>query len=311
MPASAQIRPLAGLAAALTALRQPAQRIRGVNETTWLGPLQPVRPVAPPGTPPALWQYWPGQNLQYTPRANEPLSAAELRAIAAYPLAAMIRKSVIDQVVESRWSIRVKPQPGESDQARLAREKGDKTAAQLQAAIEYPNSAESWKRWMRPILEDMLVLDAPAALVRRSQDGRPFDLQHVDGATIARYIDAEGFQPMPPDPAYAQVWFGIPRCDLTADQLVYLPAFVQSDALYGTSPTEMAFRFLALGDRRLEFKSTYYTAGTIPDAIQVVPRGVMPGEIQQQQDAINSSLAGDLAKRRGVRLIQGFADTGK
>jgi hypothetical protein len=77
------------------------------------------------------------------------------------------------------------------------------------------------------------------------------------------------------------------------------------------SPVEQAMTWINVAAQRLESQRSFYTAGTIPDAIQIVPPGQPVDKIAEAQMWMNSDLAGQLAKRRQIRLIQGFAPDGK
>lgn len=309
---SATIKPLGPLASAITSLFQPPRTtIRGVETTDWFGPLQPVAPIAPRGTEPRSHQYNAGQNLVYTPRADQVYSAEDLRNLAAYPLARMCIENVCDMICRMPITARLKRETGESGASHKKRTKDDKTLPKLQQLIDQPNSEEDRADFVRSILQDMLVGDWASVLVRKTSKGEVKEIRAIDGATITRYIDEQGYTPMPPSPAYAQLWYGIPMVDLTTDQLIYAMRNRKRDGLYGYSPTEQIADELKIGIQRLNFVLQFYTAGSIPDAMQIVPMGIDPDKIKENQDWLDSTLAGQLAKRRGLRLIQGFTTDGK
>src|ERR1700686_3014803 len=56
--------------------------ITGVTPATWFGPMQPLKPFAPEGTGGRAFDYPVGYNLRYRPRADEPVSFIDLRALA-------------------------------------------------------------------------------------------------------------------------------------------------------------------------------------------------------------------------------------
>lgn len=305
-------RPSTSAGAIARLFQPPPTSIRGIDSGEWFGPGQPVKPVAPEGTEPRGMQYIPSQNLLFTPRSTEPMTAAQLREASMYDLVRVIIENTKDQICRIPWTIRRVAQPGEK---RSAREKAEQTDAQLKGVNEFfrnPNIEQNYSEFTRKILDDMLVIDAAAILIRRKNGKGPVvDLRPVDGATITRYIDEQGFTPLPPDPAYAQLWYGIPMVDLNTDQLIYAPRNVPTYALYGMSPVQQAIHWIKIGTDRLAFQGAYYTEGNIPDMLQVVPRGVTPDKIKETQDAIVSDLAGVLGKRRQIRLLQGFTEEGK
>lgn len=287
----------------------PQDTIEGVETSDWFGPLQPVKPIAPEGTQPRSFQYNPGQNLTYTPRAQEVFSANELRGFSTYDMVRVIIENVKDQL--SRMPVKVKPkrEPGEKRIDYDKRVAKDDIAKQLQELVDFPNTEQIRSEFVRKITDDMLVIDAPAILIGR-KGNKVTQLRPLDGATITRYIDEQGFTPAPPSPAYAQLWYGIPMVDLTTDQLLYAPRNVLTYRLYGYSPTEQAVTWIKIGSERLRFQLSYYTEGSVPDAIQIVPPGVPPENIDETQQWLTSDLAGQLAKKRQWRLIQGFQKDG-
>ena len=56
--------------------------ISGVTPATWFGPMQPLPPQAPPEVGGRQFDYPVGYNLAITPRSDEPISFAQLRALA-------------------------------------------------------------------------------------------------------------------------------------------------------------------------------------------------------------------------------------
>src|SRR5260370_1110622 len=79
----------------------------------------------------------------------------------------------------------------------------------------------------------------------------------------------------------------------------------------GIEPLVQIADELKIGIQRLNFVLQFYTSGSIPDGMQIVPTGIDPRKIKESQDLRDSTLAGQLAKRRGMRLIQGFTGDGK
>jgi hypothetical protein len=56
--------------------------ISGVTPATWFGPFQPLAPQAPPEVAGRQFDYPVGYNLDIRPRADEPISFPQLRALA-------------------------------------------------------------------------------------------------------------------------------------------------------------------------------------------------------------------------------------
>jgi hypothetical protein len=311
------IRPIAQIVQGLQSLYQrPPETIRGIDQDAWMSPLQPVKPFAPAGTEPRGFQMWAGQNLIFTPRSDAEFTAADLKALATYPLARICIENVKDTVTRAPWEIQQRRRPGETRKDVMARAKGDENLKKLNNFFEYPDREHNWQEWLRPLLDDLLVIDAASILIRKTFKGEIAELPVIRGDMIVRYIDAQGFTPMPPNPAYAQNWWGLPLVDLTTDQLIYKPRSIVprntlASQLYGCSPTEQLADELQVGIKRLQFILAYYTEGSVPGVVQVVPRGTAPDRIEEAMEWMNSQLAGNLAKRNQWRLVQGFNEPGK
>lgn len=313
--------PRGGFAQQLTQFGQrlfqpPSNTIRGVDADAFYSPLQPTTPIAPVGTEPRGFQYWAGQNLWWTPRPDAEYSAAQLKELATYPLARICISNVKDAICRIPWEIQLKPKPGESKKQLKDRAKGRQDIIKLNDFFERPDREHCWDDWLRPLLDDMLVIDAASILVRKTFKGDIAELAVTRGEMFCRYIDKNGFTPLPPEPAYAQNWWGIPLVNLSTDQLLYKPRSIVprntvSSQLYGMSQTEELSTELEIGVQRLLFVKAYYTEGSIPGVIQVVPRGTSPELIKEAMEWMNSELAGNLAARRQWRMVQGFNEPGK
>jgi len=73
----------------------------------WFGPLDPLKPIAPPDVAGRRFDFPPGYNLNLRPRAYEPVGFAELRGFAdAYDLLRLVIETRKDQMERQRWRIR-------------------------------------------------------------------------------------------------------------------------------------------------------------------------------------------------------------
>lgn len=315
--AGPQMKPLAGLARAFAALqgrlyKPPVQTIAGVSPENFPTANQPVQPVGPKGSQPLNWGFWQGVNQNITPRPDAMLSFADLRDLATYPLARLLIESIKDQVSSVVWTVQLRETPVESLQDRRNRQKNDKNIPKLIDFLAAPDGETPWPDWIRPLLEDMIVIDAPGFLMRRSLTGKVLQWRTTDGADILRLIDDQGYTPAPPSPAYTQLWEGVPRLFLTSDQLIYRPRNIVrgqtvASQLYGQSPVHGQSEEIEIGRKRLKYVLSFYTDGAVPGLVQMVPPGTPPDKILEGMQWMNSELAGNLAARRQWRMAQSYS----
>lgn len=315
------IKPLGPLVEALTGARNaiyrpPQTQIAGLdNQTLWPNPLQPVTPMGPPKADPLQWPMEWGRNLNFTPRDDAEYSASQLRALAKYPLARVCIENNKDMIIRMPRRVQLRPIPGETSKERVARSRGDKTLLALNNFIDRPNRRENWAEFLRPILEDMLVIDAATIFLARDGNSKVKELWSIDGASITRLVEEHGLTPLPPSPAYQQLWQGYPRIDLTTDQLLYKPRNIvprntQASHLYGYSPTEQMAKEIMVGIERLQFVYDFYREGSIPGGMHFVPPGISPDKIKEAQEYLDATYSGNLGARRRLQLIQGWQTDG-
>lgn len=316
------IRPMGPIVTAINRLRTslyspPRTTISTIGDNLWPNPLQPVQPMAPVGAEPLTWPMTWGRNLIFTPRDDAEYSAATLRKLAKYVLARICIENNKDILTRMPHRIQLKGKPGETTKERVNRSKGDELLLKLNRMFERPDRESYWPDWLRPILDDMLVIDAASVFIgREKKTAKPIEYRWVEGASITRLVDEHGWTPKPPNPAYHQLWEGYPRIDLTTDQLIYRPRNIvprgtQSSYLYGMSPTEQMAEEIQIGIARLQFIKDFYTEGSIPGGMLFAPRNTPPDKIKEAQQFLDSDLAGQLAKRRRLQILQGFQDEGK
>jgi hypothetical protein len=318
-PNTGGAKPLGGLARAFAAMtgrlyQPPKNIIDGVNSQAWPSALQPVQPTAPAGSQPLGFSFWQGINQEITPRSDLPLTFSQLRDLATYPLARICIENVKDVLCTLPWKIQLKRNTGEPIADWKARQKTDKTIPTLTEFFNYPDGETPWADWLRPIIEDMLVIDAPSILVQRTVSGKVLGLRWTDGANILRLINDQGFTPQGDSPAFTQLWEGIPRLLLTTKQLVYRPSNIvarnsYASKLYGMAITEQLSQEILIGQERLNFVLAYYKDGISGGLLHVVPAGVLPDKISENVQAFNQLMSGNLGQRRRMNTVQGYHTT--
>ena len=272
----------------------------------WFGPLAPIAPTAPADVAGRQWDYPAGYNLALEPRPYSPVTFATLRQLAdGWDLLRLVIETRKDQIARLAWSI--KP--------RAAGGKPDARCAAITAFLSRPDGIHGWSDWLRMLLEELFVVDAPALYCRRSRGGRLSALLPIDGATIKPVIDAWGRTPQPETvdgkvvwpTAYQQVLKGFPAVDYTTRDLIYRPRNVRVNRAYGYSPVEQVVTTVNIALRRQLFLLEYFTEGNIPDSLIGVPEGWIPDQIASYQKYWDAYFSGESGRRRRAKFVPGAA----
>lgn len=277
----------------------------------WFGPLNPMAPTAPPEVAGRIFDFPAGYNLVQTPRAYEQIGFPELRALGdGYDLLRILIEARKDQMSALDWNIQ--PRDAEAkkkkDRDRVGKRidgTEDARVLKIEQFFMRPDRVHAWDTWLRMLLEDLLVIDAPALWVRRTRGGELYALEPIDGATVKRVIDDWGRTPEPPVPAYQQVLKGLPAVDYAADELIYAPRNARTNKVYGYSPVEQIIITINIALRRQVFQLQYYTEGNVPEALIGVPETWTPTQIADFQSWWDSVLEGNTAQRRHAKFVPG------
>jgi HK97 family phage portal protein len=258
-----------------------------------------------------LWNYPTAWNTNYRPRSYEPIGFEELRALASgHDITRLAIETRKDQVESLQFQ--VKP--------RDPKKEADSRCAEVEDFFRKPDGIRPFATWIRELLDDVLVIDAPALEVRRNRANEIIGLDQVDGSTIKVLLDETGRRPRPPAPAYEQVIHGRPWVLLedgsrantdegdvvnqfNDGQLIYLPRNPRIYKGYGFSPIEQIYTTINIGLRRQAKQLLHFTDGNIPPGLLNSPEGWSPAQIAEYAEWFNSILAGNLQNQ--TRLIWG------
>ena len=128
----------------------------------WFGPLNPQSPSAPMEVLGRALDFPSGYNLGLQPRSYEAIDFPQLRALAeSWDILRSIIETRKDQMEKLQWKII--PRTG-IDGSSLTTNK-DPMIAELTQFFEMPDGENFWNTWLRGILEDVFVIDAPAVFV--------------------------------------------------------------------------------------------------------------------------------------------------
>jgi hypothetical protein len=270
----------------------------------WFGPLAPVTPLAPPEVTGRQWDYPSGYNLATTPRIYEPISFHTLRGLAdGYDLLRLVIETRKDQVARLVWSIGPRSkQPG-----------ADPRIAALRQFFTRPDGLHTFGDWLRLLLEELFVIDAPTLYLQRDRAGRLAALLPLDGATIKPVIDDWGRTPQPYAEngamvypvAYQQVLKGYPAVDYSLRDIIYRPRNIRVNRAYGFGPVEQIVTSVNIALRRQMYLLDYFTQGNIPDSLIGVPENWTPDQIASYQKYWDAYFDGDLGRRRRAKFVPG------
>lgn len=266
--------------------------ISGVPPEGWMSPQQPLQPIAQEAQG-RMFDYQIGHNTRIS-STKDSVSFKELRSLAdGYDLLRLVIETRKDQIEKLNWGFKYKDKDKEND----------KKIEELEAFFAFPDREHDHGTWLRAVLEDLFVLDAPTIYPRMNLGGKLYSLELMDGATINRLIDITGRTPIPPDPAYQQILKGLNAVDYTSDELIYKPRNIRTHKLYGYSPVEQIIMTVNIALRRQITQLKYYSEGNIPEALASVPEAWSVAQLKEFQDYWDAIIEGNLANKRKLKFI--------
>lgn len=308
-------------------------------DTPWTSQMGPGQPLTPsPLDPtqrgiaiPRRWQYPVGTNLTVTPGSTKLVDFKTLRMLSkVYDIARRCIELRRQEIAQMRWEITSRDPKVTIESDRLR---------SLYGFFEYPDriNGRRWDGWVKTLLEEVLVIDAlaiyphPTWLPGRGPVGSDlFALEILDGSTIKPLLDHRGARPMPPQPAYQQVLYGMPRSEMLADsaaqdlagapladpdvmlkpyfsgdELYYEIYSPSSDSPYGFSNLEQIIVNVNLALKRQQYWTSYFTDGTVPAGYIQVPEEWTAPMIREFEEGWNSLLAGDMAWKHRIKASPG------
>lgn len=267
-----------------------------VFEPSW-SMFQPGEPLIPTEQEPVRSIDFPvGINTIIYPRVPETWGFAELRAFANVEVVRLAIETRKDQIERLGWKVR----PRDDWNRKKVRKDAQERINRAKRFFDKPDGVNDFHVWLRILLEDLLVLDAPVLEKRRRRDGTLMALDHVPGDTIKLLLDHNGRRPQPPTPAYQQIIKGRVWANLTCEDIIYAPRNPRSGKMYGMGPVEQTIVTINTFMRRQASQLAYFSDGTVPAGLATVPDGWTVDQIKQWQEWMDANFAGNLAERRKI-----------
>lgn len=269
------------------------------NGQGWMGPQNPISPVAAtPGQLESLvgrqFDYAAGYNLRARPRSEEVVTFQQMRALADNcDILRLVIETRKDQLEKQTWAI--KPVDDKKEP--------DPRCKEVEDFFKTPDGENTWHTWLRQLLEELFVTDAPTIYPLMTNGNTPYRFELMDGAMIKRVIDMRGRTPDAPLPAYQQILKGVPTVDYTRDELLYFPRNRRVHKVYGYSPVEQVIMTVNISIRRALHQLQYYTEGSTPDLLFQVPPEWNMTQIKEFNDWWQDSLSGNTGARRKAQFV--------
>jgi hypothetical protein len=122
------------------------------------------------------WDYPVAFNTTYTPRSYEPISFKELRALAEnHDITSLCIETRKDQIEGLECQIRPRDENNVSSDAEARSDR-------LTEFWQHPDGNRPFASWLRELIEELLVIDAPAIEPRYNRVGDIIALDIVDGS---------------------------------------------------------------------------------------------------------------------------------
>lgn len=265
------------------------------NGAEWFGPGQPIAPSAPADVAGRQWQLPISTNTLIQTKVDG-VTFGQLRMLAdTVDIIRLLIETRKDQLCGMEWSIQLKG-------ATSKEATQDDRCKALEDFFQSPDTDHDWADWLRLVLEDMFVLDAPTLYVQRRRNREVYALRPIDGSTIKRIVDGHGWTPAPPLPAYQQILQGTAAVDYTTDELIYRPRNPRTNRIYGLGHVEQIVVTAQTWLRRQASNLSYYDEGAVPDGLLSMPAEWTAQDIHRYEELFNLQLSGQLGERRKVKM---------
>jgi uncharacterized protein YnzC (UPF0291/DUF896 family) len=308
-------------------------------------------PEPPSGRPrPRRWQFPVGWNLPVGQPGTEGIKLANFQILRDLSDVGSIPRRAVEicktDLLNLNWNIIPTDIAEKAMQGNPAKRADfESRKAELWEWLMYeidPGLYPTFHMWLNAAAEDLLVLDALAIHIvpSRGKNAGPLGsniggLELIDGSSVRPLLNTRGGRPQPPEPAYQQLIWGVPRVDLmdiinlgpdatiedlkelnpvieqltetvdqwSGDQLLYVMQNPRTNTPYGFGPVEQCLLPISIMQARQTWQWEYYRSGSLP-AVFLDPGDMIatPEEARELQEAINMT-GGDLASRHQVVVL--------
>ena len=291
----------------------PTSATLWLPSTVGFSPGEPRQP-SNPNEQPRRYQYLAGRNILTNPdqREDHVVTYKQMRQLAnVYGILRTVIEQRKDEMKGLDWQIAVREEYTDQD-FELERRKAQKF-------FERPDREHTFDQWLGMLLEDLFVTDTACLFKERTLTGKFSSLEVMDGTTILCLVDDSGRIPNPPQMAYEQVIWGLPRTSYMKPcrnnitdgyELYYRPYNTVSHSVYGFSHVESIIFTINIALRKDTMSLNHFTEGNIPRGIltlteEAVKTWTDPNQITRLQDLVDTLLMGNAVNQSKMIAIPG------
>jgi hypothetical protein len=279
----------------------PMLALQQINPNLWpFDPGIPLQPITEGGGG-IRWAPQAGYNVTYSPDKKIGIANSKLRRFA--DSCAGIRV-VIEQLKREFIGLEkdILPRDAKGEAAETSK---DREKLREFLACPDPDQDLDLQQWEMQVLEDLLVIGAPAIWRMHNYGGEFAGLRPIDAALVAPYVTSRGTQPKPPARAYSFSAYSLPYVAYTTDELIYKPMEARTWTPYGFGPVESTIAYVLVQIYRSLYYVNTYDKSDLPPGWITMPKDWTPKNILDFADEMAARFEGEQAERYHVRYMPG------
>ena len=273
------------------------QQLISYNPKLW--PFDPGIPLSAitTGGEAIRWAPQTGYNLTYSPDKKIGIANSKLRLFADQ--CAGIRV-VMEQLKREYVGLDKDIVPKDPTDDELAASK-DRTF--LQEWLLLPDGKTDLEQWEMMVIEDMMVIGAPALWRMHNFGGKAVGLRPIDSALVTPIVTAMGLAPESPAPAFYFNAYSLPYREYTEDELIYKPFNMRTWTPYGFGPVEATISYVLLQIYRSLYYVNRYDRSDLPPGFLTMPENWTEKNVLSFADAFAEKMSGEDSERHSLQFF--------
>jgi hypothetical protein len=182
-------------------------------------------------------------------------------------------------------------------------------------------SQQNMSAWLTQFIWSTLTYDGVAVAPEFNLGGELLSLMQIDTPSIKILLDAQGFPPRPPAPAYQQILYGFSRSEFQAedmeqgaktpqeferDQMAYFIRRPRPHTVYGFSPVEECINVATIYQARQAWLHAEYSHGVLPQIIIEMAEtdSWTPEQVGYYSQILNDQMSGQIQRRQQAMVLR-------